>query len=372
VDAFAGSETYSGERVTIPGALGLVAVFGAVSKIAETIGSLPLKVYRDLDGERVEASDHRAYRMLHDMPNPLSPSHRFWSTVVGHLLLWGNAFVRKERDQNGLVATLWALEPSQMSVEWNTKEQRKRFAYTGADGVRTVLPDDEVLHILDFSLNGIVGESRISRCRQGIGTALARQRFEGNFYGRGAVMGGVIEYPGSLKDTIKLRESWTAIYGGAKQAHGVGVLEEGATFRPLTAPLRDLEFVESARLSNTDVAILFGIPPSYLGGSTGDSLTYSTVEGNKIQFADALTPICTNIAKALATDRGIFPFSAWFPEFEMKALLRGDSHARAEFYKTMSDIGAMTIDEIRALENLPPLGYEPAPAAVPASTEEAT
>jgi phage portal protein BeeE len=69
-----------------------------VSIISEAVGMLPFKVYRSLgDDEVVVASDHRAWRMLHDQPNPAMPAHRFWSTVTAQLLLWGNAFIRKER-----------------------------------------------------------------------------------------------------------------------------------------------------------------------------------------------------------------------------------------------------------------------------------
>jgi phage portal protein BeeE len=58
--------------------------------------------------------------MLHDQPNPAMPAHRFWSTVTAQLLLWGNAFIRKERNAvTGLVESLWLLDPAHVMVEWN-------------------------------------------------------------------------------------------------------------------------------------------------------------------------------------------------------------------------------------------------------------
>jgi len=102
--------------------------------------------------------------------------------------------------------------------------------------------------------------------------------------------------------------------------------------------------------------VLFKLPPNYLGGSSGDSLTYATVESNQIQFAlHAIAPITNIIATALTSDSSIFPQNIYNAEFSMDGMLRADAGARASYYKTMTDIQAITPNEIRKLENLPPL-----------------
>ena len=104
------------------------------------------------------------------------------------------------------------------------------------------------------------------------------------------------------------------------------MLEEGATFNPITAPLEDMQFVEATQMSKTEIAVLFKLPPSYLGGSTGDCLTYQTIEGNKIQLAtQAIAPVANNIAQFLSHDFTIFPFQSWYAEFVLEGMLRGDS-----------------------------------------------
>jgi hypothetical protein len=123
-------------------------------------------------------------------------------------------------------------------------------------------------------------------------------------------------------------------------------------------PMSDLEFVAAQQLSRTDIAIMFKLPPAYLGGSTGDSLTYATVESNQIQFAqNTIAPWVNTIAKAVGADLGIFPFQSWYPEFVLEALMRGDHASRAAFYKTMHDIEAITVNEIRGRENMPPVPW---------------
>ena len=372
-DAFGGAPASSGKRVTVAKAMGLAPVWSAVSIISQQLGQLPLKVYRDLgEGDRTEARTHRMWSVLHDKPNSYTPADRFWSAVAGQLLLYGNAFVLKDRDLNGLVDELWLLKPGAMTIEWNPRSRVKRYLYDPGDGPREVFDDSGVLHLFDLSLDGVCGESVITSARNAFGTAIARDEFEGGFYQRGAVLSGVVEHPGQIgvEGADNLKRSFTSIYGGSDRAHQVGVLEEGATFRTMSHPLKDLEFVANQQLSRTDIALMFKLPPSYLGGSSGDSLTYATVEGNQIHFAlHSISPLANTIAKGLSTDVDLFPQSNTFnAEFTLQALMRGDSKSRSEYYKVLHEIRdddgkrAMDVDEIRERENFPPAVAPPKPA----------
>lgn len=355
-----GAPTTAGERIDTTTAMRVADVFTAVNIIAEDVGSLPLKVFRSVGDDVLDASDHRAYRMLHDAPNPSMPAFRFWSTLATHLLLWGNAYIQKLRDQNGLVSEIWLLHPSWVTVEWSWERREKRFIVYWPYGEAQTYDETQVRHIFGVSVDGLIGLSPIAQCRESLGTAAARARFEGDLYEKKPFITGVIEMPGTVRDAVKLREGWRAIYSGqGEDRHGVATLEEGATFRQLTMPLADMQFVESAQLSKTEIANIFKMPPWKLGGSVGNSLTYQTTEGNDLWYAKgAIAPLTTCIAKFLAADRGIFPFGSWYPEFVLEGLYRADSAARVAYYQGMSAIGAMTVDEIRERENLPPLPVE--------------
>jgi len=389
--ALGGEQMISGERINVASSLSIADVFCAVSIITETVATLPLKVYRNVAGRVIPAEDsYRGTQMLELAPNPSTPAHRFWATAAGHLLLWGNCFIEKLRDENGLVSELWLLHPGCMEVQWNSALRQKRYVYRPNDMslVEEVYSEDRVLHMYGFTTDGLVGLSPIQQTRQQLGLAKARERFEGEVYAQKPFLSGVIEHPGQIRDTVKLRESWKAIYGGGDKGprgvsgrHSVAVLEEGASFVPLTAPLEDMQFVESQQMSKRTIASIFKLPVSYLGGSTGDSLTYQTVESNKIQLATmAIAPVTVNMQKFLGFDRGIFPFSSWYPEFSLEGLMRGDSKARGEFYKALSDVKAILPDEVRALENMPPLTASekdeltpavPAQLALPPGSESA-
>jgi HK97 family phage portal protein len=347
--------SFSGQRITVEKAMRLSAVYAAVRLIAETIGMLPLKVYRDINegGERVEARQHRCWRMLHDQPNPVQPAHRFWATAATHYLLWGNIFVEKLRGPVGLVEELWLLDPAKTEVQWDGSTRRKQFVQYSENGKRT-WTDEQVLHIVGFSTDGLIGRSPIATARESLGTALAREQFEAGFYQRGAVLPGVLTHPRLLSDDAKknLKDSFKEVLAKGEWA----VLEEGLDAQTLSIPLEDMQFVESKNLSLRDIANLFNLPVSFLNGSSGDSLTYTTVESNQIQFAQiTISPIVNAIAKALSADPSIFPQNVFFPEFVVDGIHRGDMKSRVNYYEKMTNIKALTPNEARALENLPPL-----------------
>ena len=230
--------------------------------------------------------------------------------------------------------------------------------------VAAISRDETILHIPGWSINGVTGESMLWRGRQTIGNALARDEFEGGFYRRGAVVSMVIKHPGRLGDNAvdRLKGMFSSRYAGSRNAHQTPVLEEGASLEKVSPTLQELQFEEAQQRTRTEIAVMFRMPPSLLAGTTGDSLTYATVEANMIQFVqNTVQPWTTTIEAALAADAGVFPFQSWFPEFVLDGLLRADSNARSQFYRALTAVGAITPNEIRDRENMSPLdgGDEP-------------
>lgn len=367
-DALSGPVASAGVRVDVNSALGLSPVWAAVKLIAEDVGQLPFKVYKDSgDGQKEEARSHRSWRMLHDRPNSFTTAGRFWSTVTVHLLMYGNAFIEKRRDEAGVVEELWLLMPSEVTVRWWPLLGEKTYVHSpsstsvfvgGQQRVRE-LDDSEVLHIMGLSLDGLVGLSVIGQCRNALGTAIARDEFEGEFYANGAVLSGLIEMEGRIRsdDALKrFKESFKVLYMGRGKRHGIPVLEDGAKLRQVGSPMKDLEFVAAQNMSRTDIAVMFNLPPNKLGGSSGDSLTYATVEMNQTAIAvDAIAPLAKTISDAVSQDPSLLPQSVMSAEFVLDAMMRADAESRGNFYKTLAEVKAITPDEIRKRENMPAL-----------------
>lgn len=352
-DSLGGNASYSGQRVTVQNALELAAVRAAVAMISQAVGGLPLKVYRiEDDDNRIEARAHRSWRMLHDKPNEYCTANVFWTATAAQLLVYENSLIYKQRNQDLEVEALYHLDPAQWKVEMTPLG--KQFVFEGPP--RKVYGEDEVLHIVGFTLDGYYGAARITQAKQTLGTALARAKFEGGFYRRGGKFPGTLEHPGQLgeKGTKMLSEQISQWHSGVDSMHGIPVLEEGLHFNKAGFSLDEMQFAQLAEQTRTEIAVLFNVPPAYLGASTGDSLTYATTESNQIQFAQmAVLPIANTIAKAVSSDPAILPWNIMYCEFVLEGLLRADMKTRAEYWEKMKAVLNLDPKFIAARENIP-------------------
>lgn len=371
-DVIVAGRSTSGEIVDVERSLHLDSVYAAVRLISESGGALPLKTYERMgDGSRREANDDPVYDLLHDQPNPEMTAVDLWALELTHAVSWGNSFLGKRR-RGGPVPELWPLMPERMTV--SRSGGRKVYEYRREDGTKEILRAEDVIHVHGVSIDGLVGLPPIALAREAVGAAIAGQRFASRFFSNSAVPRGVIEVAGELSEGAaqRLAAAWHANHGGANM-HRVAVLEEGAKFNPISMPLEDAQFVEQQKLSVQQVARIFGVAPELIGGESGGSLTYSTVEGQALAFLTyCLRPWLVRFEQALRADADLFPRiggrpSRRYPEFVTDALLRTDSKTRAE-------VNAMSLDpqkgwrnreEVRAAENLGPEERPPAPAPTP-------
>lgn len=332
-----------GETVTPDKALGLVPVYSAVSAIAGAVGSLPLIVY---DGDD-RAEDSASWRLLHDTPNLEMAADEVWEIVQSHLLLWGNAFLFKEPGRGG-VSELWPISPKRCSVG-------------RVDGDRVIFVDGkpytdrDILHIRGLSENGLVGYSPVQVAKQALANALGQEKFIAEFLADGGRPAIILRHPQELStDAAKrLKAGWQQVSNG-----GTAVLEEGVGIEKLTMPLNDAQFIEQQQFSDLRVAQMFNLPPGKLGAKSGDSLTYSTTEAQGQEFVTyTLRRWLTRIENSLKRDVDLLPRSL-YAEFLVEGLLRADTKSRYEAYRVAIDSGFMTVDEVRARENLPSLEGE--------------
>ena len=227
-----------GERVDERSAMQIATVYACVRLLAETVAGLPLHLYRTNDdtSSKERATEHPLYWLLYRQPNPEMTSFPFRETMMTHLLLWGNAYAQVIRDGRNNIMALYPLFPEYIEVDRNEKGEIYYIyhAYTdevpGAKNKDIFFRADEVFHVPGLGFNGLVGFSPIAMMKNALGTTLAVEKYGSAFFKNGAQPSGVLEHPGVLKDPSKIRENWTAVYGGPNNAHRVAVLEEGMQY----------------------------------------------------------------------------------------------------------------------------------------------
>ena len=340
----------SGKSVSEKTALQTTAVYACVRILAETIASLPLHTYRYSPGGKEKAQEHPLYHLLHSEPNPEMTSFVFRETLMGHLLLWGNAYAQIIRDGRGRVLGLYPLLPNKMLV--SRTDQGVLFYQYEKDGRTFFLPNTEVLHIPGLGFDGLVGYSPIAMAKNAIGMAIATEEYGAKFFANGASPGGVLEHPGVVKDPGKIRESWNAVYQGSGNAHRVAVLEEGMKFQPIGIPPEQAQFLETRKYQLNEIARIFRIPPHMIGDLEKSS--FSNIEQQSLEFVMyTLDPWVIRWEQAI--QRALLSGGEkrqYFVKFNVDGLLRGDYQSRMNGYAVGRQNGWLSANDIRELENL--------------------
>lgn len=349
----------SGKSVTERSAMQMTAVYACVRILSEAIAGLPLHLYRYKDdGGKEKAIGHPLYLLLHDEPNPEMSSFVFRETLMTHLLLWGNAYAQIIRNGKGEVMALYPLMPNKMTV---SRDENGQLYYTYQKSQDELPKDDaytvtlhpaDVLHIPGLGFDGLVGYSPIAMAKNAIGLAIATEEYGAKFFANGATPGGILEYPGVVKDPDMVRESWNKGFSGSQNAGKVAILEEGMKYTPISIAPEQAQFLETRKFQINEIARIFRVPPHMVGDLEKSS--FSNIEQQSLEFVKyTLDPWVVrweqSIQRALLTADEKTRF---FVKFNLEGLLRGDYQSRMNGYATARQNGWMSANDIRELENL--------------------
>ncbi|SFL93992.1 phage portal protein [Halanaerobium salsuginis] len=354
IDMFNPNST-SGQNVTEESAMNHTGVYSAVRVIAETIASLPLNVYENLpSGGKRKATNNYLYSILHSKPNKLMTSFTFRETMMAHLLLWGNHYSQLELGNDGKIKGIWPLLPGQMQVK--RQNDRLYYIYTKEGGGQVTFDQSEILHISGLGFDGLVGKSVIKMAREAIGLGLSAEEFGARFFSQGAQPGGIIEYPEKMSDEAyeRYKRDVNKKHTGLGNSHKIMVLEEGLKYHQTGIAPDDAQFLQTRKFQIEEIARIFRLPPHMLADL--DNASFSNIEQQSIDFVvNTIRPWLVRIEQVLNDKLISSRNNKNYIKFVVEGLLRGDSESRGNFYKTMFNIGAMTINDIREKEDINPL-----------------
>lgn len=352
------SETWAGERVSTEGALNLSAFWAAARITAQTVASLSFDVMeKGADGVKVRAPDHWLQRIIDSSPNADQTAIEFWEGRVLGLCTSGNAFAEKAF----LGGKLTALNrmPADTDVSRNSGGALQyRFSDRGKD---VVLPEDKVFHVKAFG-DGDVGLSPVSYARQTLSLTTATEKAAGHAYSKGLRSKGFFVMPSGSKALTKeqrddAKKNLIDANTGSN-APWAGLLEGGVDFKTVSLSMRDAEMILNRRFNVEEVCRWLGVPPIIIGHSSDGQTMWGTGVASIMQawltfgLRSYIKRIEQAIEKRLLTPVDRLRYSI---KINYEDLLRGDSAARAAFYKILLDAGVMTINEVRKIEGLPPV-----------------
>ncbi len=341
-------------------ALRIADIFACVRVLANAIGSLPPRVYRRLDdGSRRPAGEDQRLVQLLRRPEPGSTSADLLGSIMLHLLVYGDCFVAKYRREQTIVQ-LACLDPQTVVVE--RMGERVVYRISRREGVTEHGPSD-ILHIKAVSQDGLRGMSTVRAAAKALQLSEGLISYAANFLANAARPGGILsvngEQPLRQEQGENLKDDWQELFSGQGKHAGAGkiaVFSGDMSFERVEPAMRDSEFTEQRRLAAQECARAFGLPPWAIGAPAGDSLTYSTVEGqNRFLVDHCFRPWAVRIERAFNSDPDLLPGSNYLA-LDFDGFLRGDAAKRADYYAKALDGGWLSVDEVRAAEDLAPLG----------------
>jgi HK97 family phage portal protein len=361
----------AGVVVSSETAIRMSTVYACVRLLGDTISSLPMGAYVRRGRQRISyAAVYGDVPAWVNKPNSELTRMEFLEQVLSSLNLRGNAYILTVRDDMGDVVELYCINPESVRIvrkgpneplvyEVTVKE------YDPAGGVYSqdfnqkvmTLTKNELLHIPLFLLPGsLYGLGPIEAARITIGSVMAADTYAASYFGNAANPGGIIEVPGEMTEeqATSIGRDWNITHSGPYRAGKIGVLTGGAQFKPLALNAQDAQLLDTRRFGLEEVARLFRVPISLLGHPVAGAMSFASVEAQNLSFVQhSLRPLLERIEQALSS---LLPEKDGFVKFNLDALLRGTTIERYDAYTKGLREGFLSLNDVRAIEDLSPLG----------------
>lgn len=332
------------------------AVFGCVRILSGAVANVPLHIKRRVnDGERQDATDAPAWKLLRQRPNHFQTARQFRKILEVDVLTEGNAYAHITRAINGDPIQLIRLDPTRMKVT-QSADLSKVFDYTSATGVTRRFTSAEIMHLFNLSLDGITGINPIRYAREAIGDSLSMAHHGSEMFRNGARVAGALQTSKTLgaEGIENLKASLETFRAGGDNAGKDLILEDGLEYKPISINSADAQWMEARSFSRSDIAMFYGVPPHMIGvleksTSWGTGIEEQTLGFLAFTLEDYFTMFEDGIdASLFGKDRDLYA------RHNRSALVRSDSNKRKDFYTSMLQWGVLSPNEVRALEDKNP------------------
>ena len=335
----------------------LSAVYRCVEVISDSIAQLPCEPYRiDSDGCKIKFTKHPTYNLLNREPDQNMSKFTFMKTMVVSMLLTGNAYALIERDERGNAKALYYI-PTELVTILKPQTITDTISYS-ITGMKNVVEDCNMIHILNFTSDGYEGISTLAYARKTLGLAMDAEANAEGFFKGGANVAGILKCnsPLTTKQKESLKSSWNSAFNGSTGTpNGIAVLDADLDFQSVTVNPSDAQLLETRQFNVIDICRFFGVSPVKAFDLSKSS--YNTIEQMQLAFlTDTLQPLLEKIECEF--QRKLYKPSEKdniTVRFSTAPLLRADKQSQANYYNTLFQMGVMTINEIRRELDLPHL-----------------
>lgn len=330
---------YNGVSVTEKEALGISAVYACIYRIASTISTLDLHIYRKTSAGKEIQSGHPVYNLITAEPNDGETAVEFWETIVSYALGTGRGHAVIERDQAGRPTALHCIPTEK--IDYVRTPQGSAFK---VEDYGVIMPEDV------FCLYSMQRKSPIRLHAENIGLAKAAQTYGAEWYSDGQMTGILsTDQPLRAEQMNALRESWRN-----QSSAGTRLVPHGLKYQRVSIAPEEAQFIQTRKFQAEEIARIFGVPPALIQLET--QTTYNNVEQQNIMYGrHTIQPWVKKIEAEI--NRKLLQAQerpATYAKFDLSSMYRGDMEARKSYYEAMVRLGVLSINEVREKEEMNP------------------
>lgn len=352
-----GGRTWAKVDVSDKTQLQITTAWSAIRLIAETVGTLPLHLYRTTARGRERAKDDPRYALVRDQPCDYMTAPEWIESMVVSIATRGQAYNKVDSmESTGRILQIQPVVKDRVQPEVKA-DGSIVYWLTDRHGKRVPCTRRQIMPVRGFGGVGqLEGYAPHQIHSNSLALSVALEKYAAEFFGSGGQPIGIIttkaDFGEQTRDQIR---AGLSKYIRASREKGEHPVFDGDTqYKPISTPNNEAQFIEARKLQIAEVARIYRVPLHML--MEMDKASYSNTEQANKHFLDyTLMAYLVRIEAALnsclltAAERA----AGMYFEFDVNGLLRGDSTQRADFYLKMRQATAMTGNEIRGRENLP-------------------
>lgn len=345
-------------------AMKVAAFYRGLIYISTQIAKLPWET-KDKSNQIVEDD---LSKLLSLAPNSEMNAFSFRLQAIQNAIMHGNSYAEIERTYSGRPVAVWPI-PSCDTELVRSRDGLLFYKINGSSGYGTYaniddgysesnsygktvyLPARDVFHVKNFhTKDGLVGQGLKDFAIQTLGISLAADNMASGIFNNGGVPSGILKHKGQLSDEAykRLKDSWAEQNSGRK-AGSTSILEEGVEYEAIEIDAETLQFLESRKFGVIEIARFLGLPPTKLFDTTGT--TFSNIENANLEVAtDTLDAWARNLESEADIKLLNNGYGGRYSELDLYAVFRGDMKTRADYFKALMGIGAITPNQVRARE----------------------
>jgi HK97 family phage portal protein len=325
-------------------ALAHSAVWACASLYARLISTLPFHAYRQAGGIDTRIGDPQILRQ----PNGRQPLTSWLSQAVYSLVLRGNVYgLVVSRNNLALPTAVQILHPDLVATSYDWRTDVTTYKVGGVE-----IDADMVWHrAINVMPGSPLGVSALDKARASVGMGVSAQTYGSQWFSSGGVPTGTLETDAELtaEQAAAIKDRWSQAVTAER---GVAVLGQGFSYKPIGISPQDAEFLNAWKVSVQDVCRFFGVPPEMVGAESGSTMTYSNIQSRWLDLMQsAIDPVLVVLEDGLTE---LLP-RPQYVQATRDALLRMTTLDRYNAHASAIAAGWKTVDEVRQIEDLPPL-----------------